>query len=65
LVCDALSEYCYEEIFDAPSEFSCQAIPGRCAADPTCECIVPIVCPEGLQACEVVDGGIVLECVTG
>lgn len=65
LVCDAASEYCYEDIFDGPSEFSCSTFPARCADDPTCECLVPIVCPESLQACEIVDGAITIECVTG
>ena len=65
LVCDALSEYCYEDIFDGPSEFHCLPIPDRCADAPTCACLVPIVCPESLQACEDVGGPITIECVTG
>jgi hypothetical protein len=65
LVCDGATEYCYESIFDGPSEFSCEPIPLRCAADPSCDCIVPIDCPESLQSCDPVEGGIRLECVTG
>ncbi len=65
LVCDAALEYCYEDIFDGPSEFSCVPIPERCAADRTCDCLVPIVCPESLQSCEDIDGPIIIECVTG
>lgn len=64
LVCDGLSEYCYEDIFDGPSEFYCLPFPDRCADTPTCDCLVPIVCPESLQACDDL-GPITLECVTG
>ena len=65
LECDAATEYCYEDIADAPSEFSCQPIPARCADDPSCECIVPIACPESLQDCQDADGAVTVECVTG
>ncbi len=62
--CDPDTEYCFESIIDAPSVFSCRAVPADCTADVTCDCIVPLACPGDLQSCS--DGPPVLvECVEG
>ena len=66
-VCDscAADEYCHESIIDAPSDFSCRPIPSECTDDQTCACVEPLICPDELQACSVVDGQIEVQCVEG